>query len=35
MRRAKFRLGGVLQGPYRVLLGQRSCIVLFAAVALG
>jgi|GEM_PF-1605673 hypothetical protein len=35
MRRAKNGLGGVLQGPYSVLLGQRSCIVFFAVVALG
>lgn len=27
MRRVKTGLGGVLQGPHRVLLGQRSYIV--------
>ena len=35
MRRAKNGLGGVLQESHSVLLGQRSCIVFFAAVALG
>ena len=35
MRRAKNGLGGVLQESHSVLLGQRSCIVFFTAVALG